>query len=130
MGTTPKNKSIDAMRRFSLTPLGRGLAAVGRGKMAKIKGKSKENLKAEEEKERAALKEYYKLGGDKILKRKVKDPIAKGEKIVNELLKTLSASGPLEENPSKKPPKNAMVDGYNSEFNRPIKKNPSTKYSR
>lgn len=57
-----RNKSAAAMRRFSVSAGGRALAAIGSMGMG---SKQKERLK----KEQAALKEYYKVGGDKMLKR-------------------------------------------------------------
>jgi hypothetical protein len=57
-----RNKSAAAMRRFSVSAGGRVLSAIGSVGMG---SKQKERLK----KEQAALKEYYKVGGDKMLKR-------------------------------------------------------------
>ena len=57
-----KNKGVDISRRMSVSAGGRALAAIGSMGMG---SKQKERLK----KEQAALKEYYKLGGDKMLKR-------------------------------------------------------------
>ena len=66
-----KNPAVAAMRRFSTSVPGRALSAVGRGQMSKATGRSKESLKNQEKREREALKEYYKVGGDKMLKKSV-----------------------------------------------------------
>lgn len=67
-----KNPAVDAMRRFSTSVPGRALSAAGRGRMSKVTGRSKESLKNQEKREREALKEYYKVGGDKMLKKVAK----------------------------------------------------------
>lgn len=67
-----KNPSVAAMRRFSISIPGRALSAAGRGQMSKATGRSKESLKNQEKREREALKEYYKVGGDKMLKKVAK----------------------------------------------------------
>lgn len=63
-----RNKRVAVARRMSTTAPVRVLAAAGRNKMAKLTGRSKESIKAQEKRERAALKEYYKAGGDKMFK--------------------------------------------------------------
>lgn len=67
-----KNPAAAAMRRFGTSVPGRVLSAVGRGQMSKATGRSKESLKNQEKREREALKEYYKVGGDKMLKKVAK----------------------------------------------------------
>lgn len=57
-----RNKSIAAARRFGVSVPGRALAAIG---SVGLTSKQKARMK----KEQAALKEYYKVGGDKMLKR-------------------------------------------------------------
>ena len=57
-----KSKGAAVSRRLSVTAGGRALAAIG---SASLSSKQKDRLK----KEQAALKEYYKVGGDKMLKR-------------------------------------------------------------
>ena len=57
-----KSKGASISRRLSVTAGGRALAAIGSRSLG---SKQKERLK----KEQAALKEYYKVGGDKMLKR-------------------------------------------------------------
>ena len=57
-----KNKGAAIGRRLSVTAGGRALAAIG---SAGLNSKQKAHMK----KEQAALKEYYKVGGDKMLKR-------------------------------------------------------------
>ena len=57
-----RNKSAAAMRRFSVSAGGRALAAIG---SIGLNSKQKDRMK----KEQAALKEYYKVGGDRMLKR-------------------------------------------------------------
>ncbi len=57
-----RNKRAAAMRRFGVSVGGRALAAIG---SMSLSSKQKDRLK----KEQAALKEYYKVGGDKMLKR-------------------------------------------------------------
>lgn len=70
-----KNAGVAAMRRFGTTLPGRALSAAGRGQMAKITGRSKESLKAQEKREREAFKEYFHNGGDKMLdKGKLRSP--------------------------------------------------------
>ena len=56
------NKRAAAMRRFGVSAGGRMLAAIG---STGLSAKQKDRMK----KEQAALKEYYKVGGDKMLKR-------------------------------------------------------------
>lgn len=68
-----KNPAVAAMRRFGTSVPGRALSAAGRSQMAKATGRSKESLKNQEKREREALKEYYKVGGDRMLKRATKD---------------------------------------------------------
>lgn len=79
-----RNAGVNAMRKISITPVGRGLSAAGRGTMSKATGRSKESIKAQEDRERAALKEYYKSGGDKMFNRLEKDN-AKAEKDLRKL---------------------------------------------
>lgn len=67
-----KNSAAAAMRRFGTSVPGRVLSAAGRGRMAKVTGRSKESLKNQEKREREALKEYYKVGGDEMLKKYAK----------------------------------------------------------
>lgn len=55
------NKRAAAMRRFGVSAGGRMLAAIG---STGLSAKQKDRMK----KEQAALKEYYKVGGDKMLK--------------------------------------------------------------
>ena len=55
------NKRAAAMRRFGVSAGGRALAAIG---STGLSAKQKDRMK----KEQAALKEYYKVGGDKMLK--------------------------------------------------------------
>lgn len=57
-----RNKRAAAMRRFGVSAGGRALAAIG---SMGLSAKQKAHMK----KEQAALKEYYKVGGDKMLKR-------------------------------------------------------------
>lgn len=57
-----RSKGAAISRRLSITAGGRALAAIG---STGLSSKQKERMK----KERAALKEYYKVGGDKMLKR-------------------------------------------------------------
>lgn len=57
-----RNKSAAVMRRFGVSVGGRALAAIG---SVGLSPKQKAQMK----KEQAALKEYYKVGGDKMLKR-------------------------------------------------------------
>lgn len=57
-----RNKRAAAMRRFGVSAGGRMLAAIG---STGLSAKQKDRMK----KEQAALKEYYKVGGDKMLKR-------------------------------------------------------------
>lgn len=61
-----RNKRVAVARRMSTTAPVRLLAAAGNNKMAKLTGRSKESIKAQEKRERVALKEYYKAGGDKM----------------------------------------------------------------
>ena len=60
------NKRAAAMRRFGTSAGGRMLAAIG---STGLSAKQKDRMK----KEQAALKEYYKVGGDKMLKRTAAD---------------------------------------------------------
>lgn len=57
-----RNKRAAVMRRFGTSVGGRALAAIG------SRGLS-DKQKAQMKRETAALKEYYKVGGDKMLKR-------------------------------------------------------------
>lgn len=57
-----RNKRAAAMRRFGVSAGGRVLAAIG---STGLSAKQKERMKMEQ----AALKEYYKVGGDKMLRR-------------------------------------------------------------
>lgn len=57
-----KNKRAAAMRRFGVSAGGRALTAIG---STGLNAKQKAQIKREQ----AALKEYYKVGGDKMLKR-------------------------------------------------------------
>ena len=57
-----RNKGAAVSRRLSVTAGGRALSAIG---SMSLSSKQKDRLK----KEQAALKEYYKVGGDKMLKR-------------------------------------------------------------
>lgn len=57
-----RNKRAAATRRFGVSAGGRALAALG---STGLSSKQKAQMK----KEQAALKEYYKVGGDKMLKR-------------------------------------------------------------
>lgn len=57
-----KNAGINIARRLSTTAVGRALATVG---SARLSSKQKDRMK----KEQAALKEYWKAGGDKMFDR-------------------------------------------------------------
>lgn len=57
-----RNKRVAVMRRFGVSAGGRALAAIG---STGLSDKQKARMKMEQ----AALKEYYKVGGDKMLKR-------------------------------------------------------------
>lgn len=90
-----RDGSVRVMRRLSTSVIGKGLSAAGRGSMSKITGRSKESLKAQENREREALKEYYKVGGDRMLKKYEKlsmksisdSSVSSGKKAVERTLK-------------------------------------------
>lgn len=64
-----KNKSVAAMRKFSTTLAGQAIAATADKKMAKLTGRSVDSIKQQRKDERKALKEYYKAGGDRMIKK-------------------------------------------------------------
>lgn len=68
-----RDSGVAALRKMSTSAVGRGLSSIGRSSMSKITNRSKVSIKDQERREREALKEYYKIGGDKFLEEYQKD---------------------------------------------------------
>lgn len=108
-----RNKAVDAMRRFSTTAPGRLMSNAGAGRMAKLTGRSKASIKEQSRKETAALKEYYKNGGDKMFDSKHQAERAiKGEQKVKAMSDVNSKVSVKEVNSSKG--SSLKAAGYNA----------------
>ena len=117
------NLAIAGMRKFAnKTLIGKGLTAAGTSQMAKITGRSKESIKEQTRKEREALNEYWKAGGDKMLKKYNKLAIksvdnetisagkTKADKIINTKKEALKKASDYAE-------EKALVDELLKDFN-------------
>ena len=102
------NLAIAGMRKFAnKTLIGKGLTAAGTSQMAKITGQSKESIKEQTRKEREALNEYWKAGGDKMLKKYNKlaiksvdnETISAGKTKVDKIINTKDKRTPWDEKP-------------------------------
>lgn len=62
-----RDKGVAVARKVANSGVGYAISKAGTGSMAKMTGRSKESIRNQAARERAALKEYWSVGGDKML---------------------------------------------------------------